>query len=98
MNVLKLLSDKYNILNWLAILLQNRKFDLSLPVSIRARDSQVVIMSERTFDKLVYLEDETEFADSAIYYPKRVKRDEEAKKQYLNVDRYEVDMDGLLTT
>ncbi len=147
LKVLNLSSDKYNILNWLAILLQNRKFDLSLPVSIRARDyiienfgvdissadiiigyraddsyfsfakdfinnginleqlnnamrlgklgEQVVIMSERAFDKLVYLEDETEFADSAIYYPKRVKRDEEAKKQYLNVDRYEVDMDGL---
>lgn len=147
LNVLNLSSDKYNILNWLAILLQNRKFDLSLPISIRARDyivenfgvdissadiiigyraddsyfsfakdfinnginleqlsnamrlgklgEQVVIMSERTFDKLVYLEDETEFADSAIYYPKRVKRDEEAKKQYLNVDRYDVDLDGL---
>ena len=147
LNVLNLSSDKYNILNWLAVLLQNRKFDLSLPVSIRARDyivenfgvdissadiiigyraddsyfsfakdfinnginleqlsnamrlgklgEQVVIMSEKAFVKLVFLEDETEFADSAIYYPKRVKRDEEAKKQYLNVDRYDVDMDGL---
>ena len=147
MNVLNLPSDKYNILNWLAILLQNRKFDLSLPVSIRARDyiienfgvdissadiiigyraddsyfsfakdfvnnginleqlsnamrlgklgEQVVIMSERAFDKLVYLEAETEFVDSAIYYPKRVKRDEEAKAQYLDVERYEIDLNGL---
>lgn len=147
LNVLNLSSDKYNILNWLAILLQNRKFDLSLPVSIRARDyivenfgvdissadiiigyraddsyfsfakdfvnnginleqlsnamrlgklgEQVVIMSERAFDKLVYLEAETEFADSAIYYPKRVKRDEEAKAQYLDVERYEIDLNGL---
>lgn len=27
----------YNILNWLAILLENRRFDLSSPVSVRAR-------------------------------------------------------------
>ena len=27
----------YNILNWLAILLENRTFDLSLPTSVRAR-------------------------------------------------------------
>lgn len=145
--VLNLSDEKYNILNWLAILLQNRVFDLSLPMSIRARDyiienfnvdiknadiiigyraddsyfsfakdfvnnsinldqlsnamrlgklgEQVVIMSKKAFDRLVYLEDETEFADADIYYPKRVKRDEEAKKQYLDTERFEIDLNGL---
>ena len=35
---LHLNSEGYHILNWLAILLENRRFDLSLPVSIRARE------------------------------------------------------------
>lgn len=147
LEILNLSDKKYNILNWLAILLQNRVFDLSLPVSLRARDyiienfnvdiksadviigsraddsyfsfakdfvnnsinidqlsnamklgklgEQVVIMSEKAFDRIVYLEDETEFADADIYYPKRVKRDEEAKKQYLDVERFEIDLNGL---
>lgn len=30
-------GEGFHILNWLAILLENRRFDLSLPVSIRAR-------------------------------------------------------------
>ena len=34
---LHLNSDGYNILNWLAILLENRTFDLSLPIAVRAR-------------------------------------------------------------
>ena len=147
LTVLNLSDEKYNILNWLAILLQNRVFDLSLPMSIRARDyiienfnvdtknadiiigyraddsyfsfakdfvnnsinldqlsnamrlgklgEQVVIMSKKAFDRLVYLEDETEFVDADIYYPKRVKRDEEAKKQYLDTERFEIDLNGL---
>ncbi|MBE6774352.1 MAG: DUF3990 domain-containing protein [Ruminococcaceae bacterium] len=147
LTVLNLSDEKYNILNWLAILLQNRVFDLSLPVSIRARDyiienfnvdiknadiiigyraddsyfsfakdfvnnsinldqlsnamrlgklcEQIVIMSKKAFDRLVYIEDETEFADADIYYPKRVKRDEEAKKQYLDTERFEIDLNGL---
>lgn len=147
LTVLNLSDEKYNILNWLAILLRNRVFDLSLPMSIRARDyivenfnvdiqeadisigyraddsyfsfakdfvnnsinldqlsnamrlgklgEQVVIMSEKAFDRLVYIEDETEFADADVYYPKRVKRDEEAKKQYLDTERFEIDLNGL---
>lgn len=147
LTLLNLSDEKYNILNWLAILLQNRVFDLSLPMSIRARDyiienfnvdiknadiiigyraddsyfsfakdfvnnsinldqlsnamrlgklgEQVVIMSKKAFDRLVYIEDETEFADADIYYPKRVKRDEEAKKQYLDTERFEIDLNGL---
>ncbi len=147
LTVLNLSDEKYNILNWLAILLQNRVFDLSLPMSIRARDyiienfnvdiknadiiigyraddsyfsfakdfvnnsinldqlsnamrlgklgEQVVIMSKKAFDRLVYIEDETVFADADIYYPKRVKRDEEAKKQYLDTERFEIDLNGL---
>lgn len=35
---LRLNMAGYHILNWLAILLENRRFDLSSPISIRARD------------------------------------------------------------
>lgn len=38
MNVMHLTKGKFNILNWLAILLANRKFDITSPVGNGARD------------------------------------------------------------
>ncbi len=38
MDVMHLTRGKFNILNWLAILLENRKFDISSPVGKNARD------------------------------------------------------------
>ena len=38
MNVMHLTRGKFNILNWLAILLAHRKFDISSPVGNNARD------------------------------------------------------------
>lgn len=38
MNVMHLTNGKFNILNWLAILLAHRKFDINLPVGNNARD------------------------------------------------------------
>ena len=37
LSCLRLNNEGYHILNWLAILLENRRFDLSSPVSVRAR-------------------------------------------------------------
>ncbi len=38
MNVMRLTAGKYNILNWLAVLLANRKFDITSPIGNSARD------------------------------------------------------------
>ncbi|MCD8077486.1 MAG: DUF3990 domain-containing protein [Lachnospiraceae bacterium] len=38
MNVMHLTRGEFNILNWLAILLENRKFDISSPVGKNARE------------------------------------------------------------
>ncbi|MCD8053026.1 MAG: DUF3990 domain-containing protein [Lachnospiraceae bacterium] len=38
MNVMHLTRGEFNILNWLAILLENRRFDISSPVGKNARD------------------------------------------------------------
>lgn len=38
MNVMHLTKGKFNILNWLAILLSNRKFDITSPVGSSARE------------------------------------------------------------
>lgn len=38
MNVMRLTTGEFNILNWLAILLTNRKFDITSPVGKNARD------------------------------------------------------------
>lgn len=38
LNVIHLTTGEYNILNWLAILLKNRKFDITSPVGNSARD------------------------------------------------------------
>ena len=37
LSCLHLNNDGYHILNWLAVLLENRRFDLSSPVAVRAR-------------------------------------------------------------
>lgn len=37
LSVLNLNYGEYNILNWLAILLENRRFDLSTPVAVRSK-------------------------------------------------------------
>lgn len=147
LKVLNLTDDDYNILNWLAILLENRKFDVSLPVAraarkyitdnfninvkkydvvigYRADDSyfsftedflnngislqqlqkamhlgklgeQVVLISKKAFDKIELLPQMTEFADHSIYYPKKAKRDKEARSQYLDEERFINDISGL---
>lgn len=147
LKVLNLTDDDYNILNWLAILLENRKFDVSLPVAraarkyitdnfninvkkydvvigYRADDSyfsftedflnngislqqlqkamhlgklgeQVVLISKKAFDKIEFLPQMTEFADHSIYYPKKAKRDKEARSQYLDEERFINDISGL---
>lgn len=147
LKVLNLTDDDYNILNWLAILLENRKFDVSLPVAraarkyitdnfninvkkydvvigYRADDSyfsfaedflnngislqqlqkamhlgklgeQVVLISKKAFDKIEFLPQMTEFADHSIYYPKKAKRDKEARSQYLDEERFVNDISGL---
>ena len=38
MNIMHLTKGKFNILNWLAILLSNRKFDITSPIGNSARD------------------------------------------------------------
>ncbi len=38
LKILHLTKDKFNILNWLAILLQNRKFDITSSIGSNARD------------------------------------------------------------
>lgn len=38
LKVLRLNDGKHNILNWLSILLENRRFDLSTPVAVQARE------------------------------------------------------------
>ena len=38
LNVLHLNDGRHSILNWLSILLENRRFDLSIPVTVQARE------------------------------------------------------------
>lgn len=132
LRLLDLDGGEYHILNWLAILLQNRTFRLNsdltqrsadyiseyyLPeyesydviVGYRADDSyfsfanaflnnsislerleevmylgnlgeQVAIKSQRAFDNLTFLE--ARRVDSLEYYPKRLKRDQEARDSF----------------
>lgn len=145
LNILNL--NDYSILNWLAVLLVNRKFDVSLPIARAAREyiiknfgidttlydiivgyraddsyfsfaqdfisnsisveklkvamhlgelgEQVVLISEKAFERVEFIKEKTEFADSSIYYPKKARRDEMARHQYLNVERKEIDFNGL---
>lgn len=134
LNVLYLNKDGYNILNWIAILLDNRTFQKRSPIArqaskyileeflpdisgydvicgYRADDSyfsyakdflnntisvgqlsramklgelgeQVVLMTPKAFEKIHFME--YEIADGSIYSPRRMERDERAKKAYLD--------------
>ena len=134
LNVLYLNKDEYNILNWIAILLENRIFSKRSPLAkqaskyilseflpdisgydviwgYRADDSyftyakdflnnvisvnqlsmamklgelgeQIVLITPRTFEKIKFVE--YEIADGSIYYPKRMERENRAKRAYLN--------------
>lgn len=48
---------------------------------------QVMIQSEDAFRRLVYCEADSHFADSSIYFPRRAKRDREARADYLSEER-----------
>lgn len=134
LKVLNLKDDSYNILHWLALLLNNRQFSVRSPVALRgkqlildnylidtsqydliigyraddsyfsfARDflnntisveqlsyamelgelkEQYVLVSHKSFDYITYIDSEP--VDSFEYYPKRKKRDENARKAYFD--------------
>lgn len=132
LKILNLTEASYNVLNWMALLVKNRTFDLSTPLAIEAKDFllknyliditqfdiiigyraddsyfrfakdfinnsisvqklskaltlgnlglQVVLTSQKAFNKLVFIS--SEIADHIIYYPKRKARDLKARKDY----------------
>ena len=137
LRVLNLTSKRYSILNWMAILLNNRTFGLVSDISKEAREylinnfyvdveeydivigyraddsyfsfardfvnntislrqlsramelgelgKQFVIVSKKAFDRLVY--EGYEVSDRLVYYPKRMARDTNARKEYLENTR-----------
>ena len=137
LSVLDLLSEEYNILHWLTILVENRTFEMpsvlaaeakeylikhfrpdydlcDIIVGYRADDSyfsfardflngtisyrqlgnamylgklgtQVVLKSEKSFEKIEFLGYEKVSANE--WYPFREKRDREARSQYLDLER-----------
>ncbi len=141
LKVLYLNKEGYHILNWLAILLDNRIFSKRTPISreaskyilkeflpdisecdviwgYRADDSyfsyakdflnngisvnqlsramqlgelgeQVVLMSSKAFEKIKFME--YEIVDGSIYNPRRMERDNRAKRAYL--DNHGVDFE-----
>lgn len=132
LSILNLNNREYHILNWLAVLLENRTFRIREDVTIRAKEyilenfsvdyksydivcgyraddsyfsyanaflnntlslekleramlygklgEQVVLRTEKSFERLVYLESEA--VDKEIYYPKKMARDIEAREAF----------------
>ena len=126
------LSTGHHILNWLAVLLENRTFDLSSGVALKAKEyiletfrpeykdcdvitgyraddsyfafakdflnnsipleklseamrlgklgEQVVLISEKAFDKICFTG--AEMVNNAIYYPRKQERDAAARAEY----------------
>lgn len=65
LNVLYLNDGNYNILNWLSILLENRRFDLSTPVAVQARAFLIrnYLPDYKNFDVIVgYRADDSYFS------------------------------------
>jgi len=140
LSVLRLSGEKYNILNWMALLLKHRTFNVSAPIAAqskeyllnnflpdvggadiiigyRADDSyfafaddfinntislrqlsramylgnlgeQVVIISDKAFGCIRFINSEPVSRNE--YFPKRSRRDTEARKQYLSAVRIPV--------
>ena len=135
LDILNLLDEKYTTLNWLAVLVANRVFDLDTPImkqgvnhlkshflpdissydvitGYRADDcyfsfaraflsnqisyeqlklamklgkhsEQIVLKSARAFEQIKY--EGYQKADASIYYEKRMKRQETARKEYQEI-------------
>jgi hypothetical protein len=65
LNILNLSSDEYNILNWLAILLENRQLRLSSPIEKRGRDYllQNFLIEYKQYDCIIgYRADDSYFS------------------------------------
>lgn len=56
---------------------------------------QVMIQSEDAFQRLKYCEEDSRFADSSIYFPRRIMRDQKARTDYLSEERLQTDEKGL---
>ena len=138
LSVINLNDIQYGILDWLALLVNNRVFGVTVPIAVEARDyltahflpdvnqcdvvrgyraddsyftfamdflsgaislrqlsramalgelgEQLMLKSRKSFHMLQYIGSEP--ANGEIYYAKRRKRDNDARDQYLKVDRY----------
>lgn len=70
LSVLRLNSPDYHILNWLAILLENRTFDLWAPVSVQAREYLLAhfLPDYSSFDLIIgYRADDSYFSFSRAF-------------------------------
>lgn len=137
LSILDLNDEKYCILHWLAILLENRKFDIPSALALEAKEylrknfsvdyneydvivgyraddsyfsfaqdflngtisyrqlnramhlgklgQQFVLKSKKTFERIRYAGHE--IADSNEWYAKKMLRDREARREYLDVER-----------
>jgi hypothetical protein len=136
-SVINLSKNGYGIINWLAVLVNNRIFSITSPMAAEAKDyltefflpdlslfdaitgyraddsyfafamdflsniislrqlgramrfgdlgEQFVLKSPKSFDLIQFVKSEA--ADGEIYYPKRRKRDADAREQYLKKER-----------
>ncbi|MBQ6231308.1 MAG: DUF3990 domain-containing protein [Eubacterium sp.] len=148
LSILDLNDSKFCILHWLAVLLENRVFDISNVLAYQAREyilsefhidynsadciigyraddsyfsfaqdfisgaisyrqlnnamhlgrlgQQFVLKSKKAFDLVTYTG--YEIADSSKWYPRRIKRDRTARKEYFNVERNRLQPGDLFVT
>lgn len=57
---------------------------------------QVFLKSQRAFDALVFISSEP--VDKSIYYPKRIKRDNDARRAFAQIEGAGMGVDGLFAT
>ena len=79
LSVLRLNAPEYHILNWLAILLENRTFDLWAPVSVRAREYILAhfLPDYSSFDLIIgYRADDSYFSFSRAFLSNTISLDQ----------------------
>ena len=77
-------SSEYNILNWLALLADNRTYwqrgSIAEAMRLGKLGEQIVLKSPKAFEQIKYLGHE--LVDAGIYYARKKEREREARKEY----------------
>ena len=86
LDIMRLNSDKYNILNWLAILISNRTFSMSTPIAVEAKEylNQEFLPFYEHYDAITgYRADDSYFSFAKAFLSSTISLEQLSKAMHL---------------